>query len=271
MKTPGEVIKLNEGIYAVRGTWMRHISLLSTWAFIIRNDNNHGMLVVDTCGSGSGKIISDAIRKAGMNPADITGIAITQWHGDHTGGLAELVSHVSAAGGEPVKIFIHKADAAILQKQRGEFIKIHPFLKFPVYHKPGKIPSANQFEIIRLSDSLDENPLEAWGVDFIHTPGHTPGHTSFFHRKSMTLFSGSALSFLGDDTVGIVPVFDDRNAQIKSAHKLMEMDFRFLCPAHMKLKKEEVAPDNRFPFMGRVPFLYCLFGLLPIFRYKSHL
>jgi len=266
-----ESIKLNEGIYSVRGTWLNHISLFATRSFIITDKRDSGILVIDTCGPGSGKIIFDSIKNHGLNPADITGIAITHWHKDHTGGLAGLVSLVSAAGGGPVKVFMHESDAGIFLKQRGEFLKIHPVVKLPVYHKPGKIPAGNKFELVKLINAADKNPLNDWGVEFIHTPGHTPGHTSFLHRKSMSLFSGCGLSLFGNSTVGIVPVFYDRKAQVESAHKLMEMEFSYLYPAHMNLRNDEITLEKRIPFKGRIPFIDRLTGTFPFFRYPSKL
>lgn len=264
-----DTIKLNEGIYSVRGTWLNHISLFPTRSFIIKNADSPEILVIDTCGPGSGKIIFDSIKYHGLNPADITGIAITHWHKDHTGGLAELVSLVSAAGGGPVKVFMHQFDAGIFLNQRGNFLKIHPLIKLPVYHKPGKLPAKNEFELVKLSQSMKDNPLKHMGMDFIHTPGHTPGHTSFFHSESMSLFSGCGLSLFGNSTVGMVPVFYDRKAQVDSAHKLMEMEFRFLYPAHMNLRSDEITKENRIPFKGEISFVDRLTGTLPLFRYPS--
>jgi len=266
MSKPKQIEKLNEGIYSVRGTWSRYISFPATRSFIIANSGQRKILVIDTCGPGSGKIIADSLISRGLNPAEIAGIALTQWHGDHTGGLSELVSIVSEAGGGPVKVFIHEDDADIFLKQKGEFIKIHPALKLPLYHKPGKIPPDEKYVLVRLKNQMDVNPLEDWGVDFIHTPGHTPGHLSFYHRDSMSLFSGSGLSSFGENIFGIVPVFHDRDMQVESGRKLMGINFRYLYPSHMILADREMPLCDRVPFSGRIPVLYRAAGLLPLFR-----
>lgn len=246
---------------------MSYISLFPTRSFIIKNEDKPGILVIDTCGYGSGKIIFDGIKSQGLNPADITGIALTHWHGDHTGGLAELIYLITEAGGGPVKVFIHEADAERFMSQRGEFITIHPLIKLPVFHKPGKVPSKNEIELVKLSDAADNNPLEYWGVEPIHTPGHTPGHTSYLHKESLSLFSGCGLSLFGSSNVGIVPVFNDRKLQIESAHKLMEMEFKFLYPAHMNLRTDEISLQKRIPFKGKISFIDRITGTLPLFRY----
>jgi glyoxylase-like metal-dependent hydrolase (beta-lactamase superfamily II) len=119
---------------------------------------------------------------------------------------------------------------------------------------------------VKLSSDLKKNPLDEWGVDFIHTPGHTPGHTSFMHIASKTLFSGSGLSLFKNNTLGIVPVFYDRTAQIESAKKLQKAGFRYLYPAHMQLFAGEINHKEIIPFDGRIPFLFRLAGTLPLFR-----
>ena len=210
------------------------------------------------------------LKKQGLNPADIKGIALTHWHGDHTGSVAELISLVLKSGGGPVKIFMHEADAVIFMKQRGQFLKSHPALGFPVYHKPGMFPSGDNFEIVKLSGIMKESPLNDWEIEFIHTPGHTPGHTSFLYRRNMSLFSGCGLSMFGYNTVGVMPVFYDRKLQVESAHRLMEMNFRFLYPAHLSIRKDEIPLGERIPFKGKMSFRDRLTGTLPLFRYPSN-
>lgn len=270
MANPNETLILNEGIYSVRGMWLSNMSILTTRSFIIKNKDNPDILIIDTCGPGSGKIIFDSVKNCGLNPSDITGVAITHWHKDHTGGLAELISLVAAAGGRLVKIFMHESDADVFMKQRGEFIKFHPLLKLPVFHKPGRMPEKNKCEFVKLTDAIEQNPLDSMDMDFIPTPGHTSGHTSFFHRSSMSLFSGCALSLFGRSTVGLVPVFYNREMQVKSAHKLMEMEFRFLYPAHMNIRTDEITLERRVPFKGAIPRIDHITGTLPLFRYSSN-
>jgi glyoxylase-like metal-dependent hydrolase (beta-lactamase superfamily II) len=262
-----KILKLNDGIYAIRGKWLGSISFPPTRTFIIRNNDNPEILIVDTCGKGSGKVIFDSMERHGLNPENITGIALSHWHSDHTGGLAELISLVSKNTEKKVKVFIHEADADILLQQKGLFIKIHPSLKLPVFHKPGKLPAANLFEIVKLSSDMNENPLAPWRVDFIHTPGHTPGHTSFLHRDTMSLISGCGLSLFGDDIVGIVPVFHDRDQQIESAHKLMAMEFKYLYPVHFNIRADEIPIEDRIPVDKKISLKDMITGTLPIFRW----
>ena len=262
-----EIIKLNETIYSIKGTYIGRMSYPPTWTYIIKNKDNPEILIVDTCGHRSGELIFTSMERYGLNPGDITGIALTHWHGDHSGGLAELITLASKESAKPIKVFIHEADSDFLLQQKGRFIKFHPALKFPLYHKPGKLPSKNLFEMIKLSSDMKENPLEPWRVDFIHAPGHTPGHISFLHRDTMSLISGSGLTFLRDRTVGILSVFDDRAKQIESAKMLMAMEFKYLYPAHMDIVTDEIPLKDRIPIGKGASFRNRVAGILPIFTY----
>lgn len=267
MKKTADLLNSQYGIYSVKGKWLYGVSLFSTRAFILNPEPGSGILVIDTCGPGSGKIIADAIRDAGMNAADITGIALTHWHRDHTGGLAELISIAQSEGARKIKIFIHKSDSGFLKTGKGAFLKMHPSLKMPVYHTPGRFPDSGKFELVELDETISGNPLNRWGVELIHVPGHTPGNSSFYHRESGSLFSGCGLSLFGNNTVGIVPVFYDRLMQIESAKRLMNHDFNYLYPAHLNLRKDPLPPEKRIPFSGKIPFIDRLTGTLPLFRY----
>jgi glyoxylase-like metal-dependent hydrolase (beta-lactamase superfamily II) len=259
-----EIVKLNDGIYSIRGTWFGRISYPPTMGFIIRNKDNKDILIVDTCGPGSGEIIFNSMERYGLNPENITGIALSHWHRDHTGGLAELITLVSEKSEKKIKIFIHEADSDFLFQQKGTFINVHPILKLPVFHSPGKLPSKNLFEIVTLSSDMKENPLEPWRVDFIHTPGHTPGHTAFLHRDTMSLLAGSALCLLKNSIIGVTPIFDNRDKQIESAKMLMAMEFKYFYPAHMDIRMDEIPLKDRIPLNKGINVIG---GFLPLFTY----
>jgi len=262
------VIKLQENIYGVKGIWMNGMSFFNTYAYILRSEESGRLLLIDTCGPQSGEIIKYAVELMGASMSDITGIALTHWHKDHTGSLAEIAG-MAATPDRPVNVFIHKDDSLFLTSQRRRILKMHPVLKFRVLHSPGTLPEKSLHNLIELDNETGINPLSDYGVEFIHTPGHTPGHTSYLHRKSMTLFSGCGLSLFGRNSVGVVPVFYDRKMQLDSAKRLMELEFDYLCSAHMNVRRDVVRRDMRVPFKGKVSFVDRATGTLPLFRYPK--
>lgn len=266
MADDSRILKINDNICGARGIWLYGLSLLNTWAYIVRSKKNNGLLLIDTCGPGSGTIIRRAVESMGCSMRDITGIALTHWHRDHTGSLAEIVREAGSAA-KPVKVFIHRNDLPFLVSGRTRLLKAHPVFKFRMPHAPGRLPEKGMYTLLELDHNSCYNPLEDYGVDFIHTPGHTPGHTSFLHKKSMTLFSGCAISLLGKNTAGIVPVFSDRKTQVESAYKIMDMNFSFLCPAHMNVRTDSIEKGDRVPFTGKLSLTDSVTGALPIFSY----
>jgi len=267
MKKTADLLNSQYGIRSVKGKWLYGMSFFPTRAFILNPAPCSGILVIDTCGPGSGRIIADAIRDAGMSPADITGIALTHWHRDHTGGLGELISIAQSEGCGKIKVFIHKSDSGFLKNGRGAFLRIHPLLKIPLYHRPGRLPGPEKIELVELDQNSADNPLKQWGVEFLHLPGHTPGNSSFYHSESGSLFSGCGLTLFGKSTAGIVPVFYNRSMQIESAKRLMDLDFNYLYPAHINLRKDPLPREKRIPFTGKIPPVDRITGTLPLFRY----
>ena len=261
-----EILNKAAGIYYVRVKWLCGVSFLSSNAFILNTAPEKGILVIDTGCSGSGRIITDAIREAGLCPGDISGIALSHWHKDHTGGVSELLSIASAEGASGIKVFIHKDDSIYFPGGKGAFIRFHPFLKIPLYHSPGEIPSVDQCEFVMLDHTSGVNPLAGWGLEFIHVPGHTPGNISFYHRETGSLFSGSGLAMIDRSRVGILSVFSDREEHVRSAQRLMRMDYRYLYPAHVHIRKDPIPPENRVSISAK-SVMDRIKGILPLFRY----
>ncbi len=266
IKSRVELINPDNGIYAVRGYWLGPLPAMSSYAYIVNTCPENGILVIDTCGCGSGRIIADAIKETGLRLSDVAGVAVTHWHKDHTGGLAEFVTLVTEAGAEDIKIFMHEKDLEIYRGGKGRFIRFHPIIKLPIYHSPGKVQPENNCEYIALNDCGEFNPLLPWGIEYIHAPGHTPGNLSFYQPGSGALFSGSGILVDGKGTAGVSPVFYNREEQLESARRLMKMDFKYLYPAHMKVVKEVVTRDRRDYIDESPSIIQKIKGFLPLFN-----
>ncbi len=264
MSETEDTIKLSDSIYAVKTKFLFKTSLLKTHSFVIATEKK-GIIIIDTGGPGSGKIILKAIEKLGYMASDVKAIALTHWHGDHSGSVKEITD-ASFNGTGRIKIFIGEKDLTFLLRKRPGMVKINPALKIHIPHSSGKMADEEKAEIIPLVTNKS-NPLSEWGLEFIPTPGHTPGHTSYYHKETGSLFAGCALSMLGKKTAGIVPVYHDRNQQIVSAKKLSEMDFRYLYPAHIDINEQQITLTERIPFKGSIPLAMRLIGSIPFFRY----
>lgn len=261
-----KILKIKDNIYAVRGIWLWHFSFFPTYCYIIQNKKNGEIILIDTCGPGTSHLIKEAIEFMGGKATDITAIALTHWHQDHTGSICEIATMIGKRD-KPLKIFIHYRDADFLISQKLRWLNIHPFLKIKVCHKPGKLPSNELYELVPFGNS-NNNPLSSYGIDFIHSPGHTPGHSAYLYKEDGILFSECGLSILGKKTVGIVPVFYNRKEQIESAKKLAQMDFKYLYPAHLYLNHKEISKGKRVA-CNQKSFINRIFGSLPLFKYMD--
>lgn len=113
----------------------------------------------------------DALYKVGLGVSDISGVAISHLHNDHSGGIRHF------AGGTPV--FIQKQE---LEFGLGNQVKCESDGYARVDYDD---PSVNWVQ-------LEGDGQVAPGVDAIFTPGHTPGHMSF------------VVHFEGEDSSGMV-------------------------------------------------------------------
>jgi len=266
-KVSGGVFQLSDTVCAISSKFLMHIYFFKTYSFLLVRKEPFGLMLFDTGGPGSGKVIVDAINKLGFSPKDLKAIAISHWHKDHTGGLAELIQKIQPA--EPIKVYIGQGDFPLFSSRLIRPIWFHPLLHFPIPHQSGKMPDMDMAQFIQLNSLGRDNLLAEWGVEAISSPGHTPGHTSYVHRESGFLFPGCALSLMPGHVVCIVPIFWRRRKMMESAKLLSELNFRFLYPVHFLLEANEIPKDKRMPVKGLYAWLLRFFGIYPIFRYKE--
>ena len=81
------------------------------------------------------------------------------------------------------------------------------------------------------------------------------------------MFCGSGIAMIDEDTAGIMPVYCDRRQQVESARKLMSMEFNYLYPAHINIRKDPIPLSRRIPLDGSVSLKNRARGILPMFRY----
>jgi len=262
------MIKLRDDLYAIKTKFLFHIYVPGIYCYLLINSDSKELILFDTGGPGSGKIIKEAIESTGYSLQNLKAVLISHWHKDHTGGLAELIS-MRPDGHAPVRIFAGNKDLALMKKRTPHQLFMHPFFYFPILHRPGRIADPAKCQYIPLPDNPRDNPLAEWGIDYIPTPGHTPGHTSYLHKKSSSLFPGCALSLLGKRTVGTVNVFWRRKIQIESAEKLAKMKFSYLYPVHFYINRNRIERKMRGEVKGSIKKRLRIFGSYPVFSYKK--
>ncbi len=257
---PG-LYRVHDEVHAIRTAFLGGLALFETYALLLRRAEPFGLLLVDTGGPGSGRLICEALATLGYSVDDLEAVALTHWHGDHTGGLAEIAA-MRSAGKAPLEVFVGQADLPMMLSRMPHLIRWH-FL--PLLHQAGRVPPLDRVHLNALQPDMAGDPLAAWGMQFLPTPGHTPGHTAYLYRRAGILFAGCALIPVTRRTMGLVPVYWDRHRQRRSAALLAGLECTTILPTHFVLKGGRMPLAVRREPRGLSAALLKGLGFTPVF------
>jgi glyoxylase-like metal-dependent hydrolase (beta-lactamase superfamily II) len=179
--------------------------------------------LIDTGLPGRTERVLRAVEAAGQKAESIRQIVITHHHGDHTGGIAQLVDRTGA------QVMVHSLDAPVVRGDRpapgpssGGLLK--PLLR--LMDRPG--PPARVDRELADGDEIDC----LGGMRVVHMPGHTPGSISLYCPRQRLVFTGDAVA----NIFGLRPPigwFTEDVVQAKeSIRKLADLDFEVACFGH---------------------------------------
>ncbi|MBY6154624.1 MBL fold metallo-hydrolase [Vannielia litorea] len=151
------------------------------WVGAYLLDTGAGLVLIDTTMQPQVYLLFEAIRKLGLDPADIELILISHMHYDHIGGVRALVEATGAR--------------VMMSREDWDFMQERPDQIFASGYPCGSFTPDAFFS--------DDTPVELGDrkVRTVLTPGHTPGTTSFFFEAGGLLcgmHGGVGLNTLGD-------------------------------------------------------------------------
>jgi glyoxylase-like metal-dependent hydrolase (beta-lactamase superfamily II) len=158
--------------------------------------------------------LAAGLRQAGGSIGDITGIAVTHFHGDHYG-MAGRLREESGAW-----IALHRDDASLVSvAERPDAERMRTWLlEWAV--EPGELDDLlNLMEQMaafsegvlpdRLLDDGDEIRGAGRLLRTLHTPGHSPGHVIFVDDDAKVVFTGDHLLARTTPNISVLPDSDD--------------------------------------------------------------
>jgi glyoxylase-like metal-dependent hydrolase (beta-lactamase superfamily II) len=131
-------------------------------------------------------LILRELRRAGLQPADLTGILLTHRHSDHAGNAAFFQANFG------VKVFAHRADAAILD---GSFPRppLRPGGQWnPITALFARMENRWPAPQVRIERALDAGDVIA-GMEVHPAPGHTEGSVFYRHEATHSLCTGDMI------------------------------------------------------------------------------
>jgi glyoxylase-like metal-dependent hydrolase (beta-lactamase superfamily II) len=177
-------VEIVPGVHAIR--------LLSVYAYLV---NEPQLTLIDAGLVGSGRRVTQQVKRLGRSLADLTRIICTHAHPDHIGGAREI------AGEREVDILMHPADLAglkvtlrdaVANRNRGQLIAYFT-------RHPGEATPVEDGEVLPVLG----------GLQVVHTPGHTPGSICLYAAGHKLLFVGDALQVIRGKVTFASSVFSD--------------------------------------------------------------
>lgn len=154
-------------------------------SFYLINDENFGLVVVDTGYPGSSNKLFAFLETIEKKPQDIKFIFLTHADGDHISCVDDLTKNSQAC------VFVSKQTFEYIKKKKNP-----PHWPFPINILASL--ATKLFVKTSKSNFVEINDMEvvniAGGIQAVFTPGHTPDHMSYLWLEKNILFAGDTLS-----------------------------------------------------------------------------
>uniref|UniRef100_A0A0K0FTW8 Beta-lactamase-like protein 2 homolog n=1 Tax=Strongyloides venezuelensis TaxID=75913 RepID=A0A0K0FTW8_STRVS len=190
--TPLENIsKLSPVVTRILGQNPGSFTLLGTNTYLVGSGEKK--ILIDTGDKNVPKYI-DCLKEA-LNGGTIDGIIVTHWHGDHVGGIPDVLKVIGK--------------------------------KIPIYKL--KRPDVDNEEQSQLYNYVEDGHVvktEGATLKMIATPGHTKDHAVVFLEEEKTIFAGDCI--LGEGTTA----FEDLYTYMNSLNILLSIDPKTIYPGH---------------------------------------
>jgi len=176
------------------GLQLQHVSLGFVSAYVLLRGNEAA--IVDTGQADSAPAILEGLAAVGATWSDVAHVVLTHNHGDHVGGLADVLEAAPGA-----TVYAGEADL-------------------------GRILTSATVQAVGDGD-------EVLGLGVVNTPGHTAGSISLFDTETGILVAGDAINGDNGALTGANPSFSaDMEAATASIGVLASLEPRIAAFGH---------------------------------------
>jgi len=204
---------------------IHQIHLGATSATLIETGDSP--VLIDVGWKWSYNRLKDSLRALGYCPEDISLVAMTHYHPDHSGGMEAFRNKTGA------HLAVHDAEALIYTSElpippimygwKGGLGILNPLLNLVGMHPtPADIILQDKEMLPSVAD-----------IEVIHTPGHTAGSVSFYIPSKQTLIVGDAMMYKHGKLSPPHSTFSHDNVvALDSIRKLTQYDCSVVCFSH---------------------------------------
>lgn len=185
-----------------------------------------GPTLIDTGFPWTFSRLVEALKAAGVKPADIQRIIITHADLDHIGGLRKLRSLTSAP------IACHTAEAAFITGKAP--LPMRRTLPGRLVGLGGRALSGlTRPTVPEVQDYLLDKDTTPEGFRVVYLPGHSPGHIALYHKEEGVLIAGDAI-LNRHNRLSLPPRLftPDEKQAVESLNKLKPLHFETACFGH---------------------------------------
>ncbi len=155
------------------------------------------------------------LKRAGLEPSQLTGVLLTHRHSDHAGNAAYLQRE------HGVKVYAHRADAEVLDGTAPRFVlgRTGTALERALCAVENRWPAR-----LRVDRALDDGDT-AGGLEVHWVPGHTEGSVFYRHAPTRCLFTGDTLLTARPPLVivrDIIPLYPAFSMDVARAHDAID-------------------------------------------------
>jgi glyoxylase-like metal-dependent hydrolase (beta-lactamase superfamily II) len=228
---PREIRNMTEvsrGVYSIQG---QDEFIPDSHVYVIGIPDSGDLSIIDAGLMGKGKYKMGAVRKLGIDLADIKRMIMTHTHLDHIGCLREIMEEVPHA-----ELWIHEAEAEPLEQgdERGVYgMEMFRTMCMSQYNlKPG----AFKFDVTKKLQGGEKLEIGGMSWEVLHIPGHSAGSIALYQPESKVLIPGDTV--YADYAIGRFDLHGADGSELsRSLMRLAELHVDVLLPGHNRIVK----------------------------------